>query len=72
MYHCLVVKKQYIKPTVEIVVIECPQLMITVSIAESDEVGVGDETVDNSTPDLVVKRRGEWGDLWAEPEDDSL
>lgn len=60
-------KEQYIAPVIEVVEVEYPRLMITVSIAESDEVGVGDEMVDDSTPDLVNKRRGEWGNLWAEP-----
>lgn len=63
-------KEQYIAPVIEVVEVEYPRLMITVSIAESDEVGVGDEMVDDSTPDLVNKRRGEWGNLWAEPIED--
>lgn len=47
----------------EVQEIESPQLMITTS-GETGETGTGSGTVGDTTPDLVRRRRGTWGDLW--------
>ena len=57
--------KQYIAPITEVVEIETPQLMLTIS-GEQDGVGTGSGSAGNGTPDLANDRRGRWGNLWEE------
>lgn len=57
-------KKEYIKPSVDVVEIEIDSLMLSVS-AETDTENTGQGTGSGmGTPDLSNKRRGSWGDLW--------
>ena len=56
-------KKQYVKPIMEVVVFEHEALMLTAS-SEQSSVGTGSGTAGNDTPDLSNKRRGTWGNLW--------
>lgn len=58
-------KKRYSKPIVEIIALESENLMVILS-CETGEVGTGEGEVGDETPDLVVERRGEWGNLWTE------
>lgn len=56
-------KKVYIKPTTEIIVLETESQMMSASnfIPESGDNYGGDYAGTNN------RRRGKWGDLWAEP-----
>lgn len=56
-------KKQYIKPAVEIVEIEQETLMLTAS-GEQTNAGTGSGTAGDDTPNLSNKHRGTWGNLW--------
>ena len=56
-------KKQYIKPAVEIIEIEQEALMLTAS-GEQTNASTGSGTAGNDTPDLSNKRRDTWGNLW--------
>lgn len=55
--------KKYISPEVLSVDIVSSHIMLTLS-AETGNAGVGGEEVDDKTPDLSAKYRGEWGNLW--------
>ena len=56
-------KQKYQTPKTEIIVLDTPQLMLTVS-GEQDSAGMGDSNVGNDTPDLGINRRGSWGNRW--------
>ena len=56
-------KKRYIAPITEVLEMETPQLMLTIS-GEQGGVGTGSGSAGNGTPDLVNNRRGRWGNLW--------
>ena len=56
-------KKQYVTPIIDIVDIEPESLMLTVS-SEQTNVGTGNDTAGNDTPDLSNRHRGSWGNLW--------
>lgn len=59
-------KKEYIKPEMEVMIIEVQLQMMTTS--PGTEPGFGGGEADDSTP-LTNRRRlrrGEWGDLWAD------
>lgn len=55
-------KKEYIKPEMEAILIECQQIMTT---SPGTQPGIGDgEASDNEV--LSTGRRGTWGNLWEE------
>lgn len=56
-------KKKYIKPEIEVVELETESQMMSASnfIPESGDNYGGDDAGTNN------RRRGKWGDLWAEP-----
>ena len=58
-------KKEYIKPEVEVVLLE-PITMLALS--SEGGVDVKDEEIDfeNGGSELSNRRRGQWGNLWAE------
>ena len=59
-------KTEYIKPEMEVMIIEVQLQMMTTS--PGTEPGFGGGEADDSTP-LTNRRRlrrGEWGDLWAD------
>ena len=56
-------KKQYVKPILEVVNIEYETMMLTVS-GEQSSAGTGSGTAGNDTPDLSNRHRGTWGNLW--------
>ena len=56
-------KKEYIKPEIEVIDIEIQSQMMTTS--PGTEPGFGEGEADDSTP-LTNRRRGKWGNLWAE------
>ena len=55
-------KKEYIKPEIVVMAIEAESQMMTAS--PNTPPGFGGEA-DDSTP-LANRRRGKWGNLWAE------
>ena len=57
------IKRKYQTPEIEVLVLDTPQLMLTIS-GEQDSVGTGDGNVGNDTPDLGNHRRGVWGNRW--------
>ena len=59
----MMLKKLYITPEIKVYDIEIQQLMLVAS-GEKGEVGTGTGNADDNTPDLVVRRRGTWGNLW--------
>lgn len=57
-------KKTYIKPEMEVMIIEVQLQMMTTS--PGTEPGFGGGEADDSTPLTNRRRRGEWGNLWAD------
>lgn len=57
-------KKEYLKPTVEVVEFASEVLMNTAS-GETDNVGTGNGNAGNN-PELSVGHRDAWGNLWGE------
>ncbi len=57
-------KKEYIKPEIEIMTIEVQSQMMTTS--PGTKPGFGEGEADDSTPLTNRRRRGSWGNLWAE------
>ena len=58
-------KKTYIKPKIEVMAIEVQSQMMTTSPGTEPGFGVGE--ADGSEVLTNRRRRGKWGDLWAEP-----
>ena len=56
-------KKEYIKPSVEVIEVAPVSMMAT----STPEIGFGEEEKDASGS-WSNKRRGKWGDLWADNE----
>ena len=56
-------KKEYIKPEIVVMAIEAESQMMTAS--PNTPPGFGGGEADESTP-LSNRRRGTWGNLWAE------
>ena len=58
-------KKEYIKPEIEIVVLE---LITMLAISSEGGLDVKDDEIDydNGGSELSNNRRGQWGNLWAE------
>ena len=56
-------KKEYIKPEIEVMAIEVEAQMMTAS--PNVQPGFGEGEADGSTP-LSNRRRGTWGNLWTE------
>lgn len=59
-------KKEYLKPALEVVELELATLFAasTTTEGETENAGTGDRPVGDDTPDLAGRRRGSWGDLW--------
>ena len=57
-------KKEYIKPEIEVIDIEMQSQMMTTSPGTEPGFGFGD--ADDSDPLTNRRRRGTWGNLWAE------
>ena len=57
-------KKEYIKPEMGVMTIEAETQMMTTS--QYTNPGFGEGEADGSTPLSNRRRRGEWGNLWAE------
>ena len=55
-------KKLYMAPAIEMVVLETESQMMTVS-GETDNVGTGSGDAEGG-PGMANERRGGWGDLW--------
>lgn len=58
-------KKEYIKPEIEIITFEVQSQMMTTSPGTEPGFG-GDIEADDSEVLTNRRRRGEWGDLWAD------
>ena len=56
-------KKAYIKPQMEVIELESETMMLTAS----NEVDVRDETTEEDAW-MTNRRRGTWGNLWADNE----
>ena len=56
-------KQKYQTPATEVLILDTPLLMLTIS-GEQDSVGTGDEIVGDNTPNLISYRRGSWGNRW--------
>ncbi len=56
-------RKKYKKPIVAAVMLDTEPMMNTTS-AETDGVNIGNKPVGGNTPDLSIRNRGEWGNLW--------
>ncbi len=56
-------RKEYKKPIVAAVMLDTEPMMNTTS-AETGGVNIGDKPVGGNTPDLSIRNRGEWGNLW--------
>ena len=56
-------RKEYKKPIVAAVMLDTEPMMNTTS-AETDGVNIGNKPVGGNTPDLSIRNRGEWGNLW--------
>ena len=56
-------KKEYIKPEIVVMAIEAESHMMTAS--QYTPPGFGEGEADDSAP-LANRRRGKWGNLWAE------
>lgn len=64
-------KKKYVTPCMALIELECSSIIAYSSGAvegETDEVGTGNGSADDSDPDLAGRYRGVWGNLWADPE----
>lgn len=59
-------RKAYIKPTMEVIELESPPLMLILSVEDPELTVDGDVVIDTRDEQLVSSRRGEWGNLWAE------
>ena len=59
-------KKEYIKPEMEVMIIEVQLQMMTTSPGTEPGFGGGDIEADDSEVLTNRRRRGEWGDLWAD------
>ena len=57
-------KKEYIKPAMEVMSIEVEAQMMTAS--QYTQPGFGSGEADGEGEVLTNRRRGEWGNLWAE------
>ncbi len=57
--------RKYIKPEIEIIEI-APDMMIATSIF------IDVEQEEEGKADVIEKRRGTWGDLWAEDSEEEL
>ncbi len=58
-------KRIYIEPKSEVLIIEVQSHMMTTSPGTEPGIGVGE--ADGSEVLTNRRRRGKWGDLWAEP-----
>ena len=56
-------KKEYKSPIVATVMLDTEPMMNTTS-AETSGVNIGKKPVGGNTPDLSIRNRGEWGNLW--------
>ena len=56
-------KKRYMAPEATNVELALSPVMTTVS-GETGNVGTGDGTAGDNTPDLSAGNRGDWGNLW--------
>ena len=56
-------RKEYKKPIVAAVMLDTEPMMNTTS-AETSGVNIGNKLVGGNTPDLSIRNRGEWGNLW--------
>lgn len=56
-------RKKYKKPIVAAVMLDTEPMMNTTS-AETGGVNIGNKPVGGNTPDLSIRNRGEWGNLW--------
>ena len=56
-------RKEYKKPIVAAVMLDTEPMMNTTS-AETGGVNIGNKPVGGNTPDLSIRNRGEWGNLW--------
>ena len=59
-------KKEYIKPEVDVMAIEAETQLMTAS--PNTKPGFGEGEADGEGEVLSNRRRGEWGNLWAETE----
>ena len=56
-------RKEYKKPIVAAVMLDTEPMMNTTS-AETGGVNIGNKPVGGNTPDLSIRNRGGWGNLW--------
>ena len=56
-------RKEYKKPIMAAVMLDTEPMMNTTS-AETGGVNIGNKPVGGNTPDLSIRNRGEWGNLW--------
>lgn len=56
-------RKMYSPPMAEIVKMSTDPVM-NILVVSKVEIGTGGGSVDDTTPELVSKQRGEWGNLW--------
>ena len=56
-------RKEYKKPIVAAAMLDTEPMMNTTS-AETSGVNIGKKPVGGNTPDLSIRNRGEWGNLW--------
>lgn len=56
-------KQDYTKPEMEAIELASEVLMYITS-GEQDGVGTGDGSADDNDPELGIRRRGTWGNLW--------
>ena len=52
-------KKEYVSPSIEVIEMETKEEMLALSVYD-------DKTADPNEEVLSNKRRGKWGDLWAD------
>lgn len=61
-------KKNYIKPEIEIVAYETESLMVILSAGDSlDDTTSSEEEPGGEIEADAPERRGEWGNLWVDP-----
>ena len=56
-------RKEYKKPIVAAVMLDTEPMM-NITSAETGGVNIGNKPVGGNTPDLSIRNRGEWGNLW--------
>lgn len=59
----MIMKREYIKPAIEIVELASEQLMYVTS-GEQIGAGSGKGSASDDDPELGRRRRGTWGNLW--------